>query len=113
MEYVGDEVRGAPVLQTLSLEPEEARGLFVRLVRSVEILLRCFRVHADLSAYNVLYWEGDVWLIDLPQCVDAMRHPEAFSLFRRDIDRLCGYFGRQGLEVDATDLAIRLWSEWI
>ena len=109
MEYVGDEDSAAPILQQVALDHGEARVLLERLVQNVEILLSCFRVHADLSAYNVLYWDGDVRIIDFPQTIDAMRHPQAFELFQRDVDRLCRYFVRQGVDCSPVDLAWELW----
>lgn len=113
MELVGDAEYPAPILHSVRLEPEEVRPLFDRLVRNLEILLAGFRVHGDLSAYNVLYWEGDVTLIDFPQVVDAINHPEAFSIFLRDVTRLCDYFRRQGLDVDPVEIAHDLWSDWV
>ena len=62
---------------------------------------------------NVLLWRGEVRVIDLPQVVDALRHPGAFDLFRRDLARLCEYFQRQGVAVDAEGLARDLWRRWI
>lgn len=113
MEYVGNEESGAPILQSVSLDESEAQPLFDRLVENVGIMLSCYTVHADLSAYNVLYWEGDVRIIDLPQAIDALRHPDAFGLFARDVDRLCRYFTRQGVATDPVGLAHELWNHWI
>ena len=113
MEFVGDDVQAAPILQSIRLERDEAEALFERLVENVEILLSCYVVHGDLSAYNVLYQDGDAWIIDLPQTIDALQHPRAYELFARDVDRLCRYFVRQGVEVDAVGLALELWQRWI
>jgi RIO kinase 1 len=113
MEYIGDSEQGAPVLHSLRLDQEEAKEQFDRLIENVEILLSCFRVHADLSAYNVLYWQGDICIIDLPQVIDTHRHPDAFNLFARDLDRLCRYFTKCGLPTDPIGLAHELWGRWI
>ncbi|MHC4473665.1 MAG: RIO1 family regulatory kinase/ATPase domain-containing protein, partial [Planctomycetota bacterium] len=113
MEFVGDVEAAAPILHSVTLDPAEARQLFDRLIENVETMLSGYRIHADLSAYNVLYWEGEIRIIDFPQAVDALRHPDAFTLFARDLDRLCGYFARQGVETDPTGLALDLWSRWI
>ncbi len=113
MDYIGDEDGAAPILQKLRLDKEEAKTLFDRLIRNVEIFLGTFRVHADLSPYNILYWEGEIRIIDLPQVVDALRHPDAFGLFRRDMDRVCAYFEKQGVRTDATELTHDLWKTWV
>ena len=109
MEFLGDEVQAAPILHSVTLDPAEARTLLDRMIRNIEAMLACFVVHADLSPYNVLYWDGDPYVIDLPQAVDALRHPQAFELFVRDIERMASYFNRQGVEVDAGGLAADLW----
>jgi len=83
MEYVGDATMAAPILHRISPPPDEARRLFERLIRNVEIMLGEYRIHADLSAYNVLYWEGDIRIIDLPQAIDPQTHPQAYELLGR------------------------------
>jgi RIO kinase 1 len=113
MEFIGDVEFPAPILNSVTLEPSEVRPLFDRLIRNVEIMLADFRIHADLSAYNILYWKGDVTLIDFPQVVDAIRHPNAFTIFLRDLTRLCEYFRRQGLDADPVTIAHDLWKEWV
>jgi RIO kinase 1 len=113
MEFVGDEEGAAPTLSSLRLPAEEARRVLDRLLANVETFLSLFRIHADLSAYNVLLWREEVRIIDLPQVVDALRHPGAFDLFRRDLARLGDYFRKQGVPVDDEVLARDLWSRWI
>jgi RIO kinase 1 len=109
MEYIGAEKTPAPTLQEVRLERSEAQGLFDRLVANLAILLDCQRVHADLSAYNILYWEGQFKLIDFPQAVDPRRNPDALLLFRRDVERICQYFRRYQIVRDAQGLANDLW----
>jgi RIO kinase 1 len=114
MEYVGAENSPAATLNQVTLEPAEAERIFERLVENLAIMLACHRVHADFSAYNVLYWEGEFKIIDFPQAVDPRRNPEAFSLFLRDVERLCQYFARYRIAKantqDAPALAEDLWS---
>jgi RIO kinase 1 len=109
MEFFGDEVRGAPTLHMVALDPPEARNLFDRVIGNVETMLREHLVHADLSAHNILYWNGDVRVIDFPQAVSADRHPGAFELLSRDVDRVCKYFAKQGIQSDPIGLSIDLW----
>ncbi len=111
MEYIGDERQAAPTLQGVTLDEDEATRALDRLLRNVLTMLSCFVVHADLSPYNVLYWNDEVRVIDMPQAVDALRHPQAYELFARDVDRLVAYFGRQGLVIDSGSLALDLWRE--
>ena len=112
MEYVGEEKDPAPTLNQVNLTRGEARELFDRLVNNLAIMLACHRVHADLSAYNILYWAGDFKIIDFPQAVDPRRNPDAAELFARDVERVCQYFARYQLGVEPRRLASDLWSRF-
>ncbi len=109
MEYFGDLKHPAPTLQGVTLERTEARRLFDALLADVETMLAHGRVHADLSAFNVLYWQGDYRIIDFPQSVDPAVHSEAFQLLQRDVVRLCQYFSRYGVLADGAALARSIW----
>ncbi|PKN90817.1 MAG: hypothetical protein CVU44_22350 [Chloroflexi bacterium HGW-Chloroflexi-6] len=109
MGYVGDDVGCAPTLSEISLERSEARPLFERVLRNIDILLACKRIHGDLSAYNILYWDGDITLIDFPQVVNPEGNRNAYKIFERDMERICEYFSRQGVRTDARKLAGDLW----
>jgi RIO kinase 1 len=113
MEYLGEMSVAAPTLNLVDLEREEAQALFARLMRSVEIMLAERVIHGDLSAYNVLYWEGDVKIIDFPQVVEPSQNRDAFILFRRDVERLCQYFARYGVASHPPRLARELWERHV
>ncbi|HEX8684147.1 MAG TPA: RIO1 family regulatory kinase/ATPase [Ardenticatenaceae bacterium] len=113
MEYVGGEQMAAPTLNHVTLEPEEALPLFRRLMENVELMLTHGRIHGDLSAFNVLYWEGKMKIIDFPQAVNPYENPDARVLLERDVTRLCQYFARYGVDADAGQLVAELWSHHI
>lgn len=113
MEYIGDEESAAPMLKNASLEPDRARAAFDAVMRNVELFLSCDRIHADLSAFNILYWEGAVKIIDFPQAVDPFLNPSAFSLLARDIENVCAYFARTGVRANASRLAADLWRRFM
>jgi RIO kinase 1 len=110
MEYLGEAGLPAPALQAVRLGPDEARPLYERLMRNVEMMLANGRIHADLSAFNMLYWEGEIRLIDFPQAVAPADNPEAFELLERDVRRLCQYFERYGIRSDSGAIARELWA---
>lgn len=110
MEYLGLESSPAPTLHQVRLPPGQVRPIYHRLMENVELMLTWGRVHGDLSAFNVLYWEGDVWIIDFPQAIDPWDNPDAWDIFQRDIRRLCQYFGRYGLPCDPARIAGELWA---
>ncbi len=113
MEYLGDAGLPAPALQAVRLEADEAQPLFQRLMRNVELMLANRRIHGDLSAFNVLYWEGDIRLIDFPQAVAPAENPDAFELLERDLQRLCQYFARYGVHANAGAIARGLWARYV
>jgi len=64
-------------------------------------------VHGDLSEYNLVYWQGQLFVIDFPQAVDFSarvdRHTrlkEAGQLLLRDLRNLEGYFAQYDVEID-------------
>ncbi len=112
MEFIGDGDQAAALLLDSTLERREALRLYERLIANVELFLACDRVHGDLSAYNVLYQDGKVWIIDFPQSVDARRNPNARKLLGRDLGNLARYFARYGVVDDAEARASRLWARY-
>jgi RIO kinase 1 len=109
MEYIGGEGEGAPLLSEVTLSPVEAQPLFDCIVRNIEIGLLHNRIHGDLSEYNMLYWQGHVKLIDFAQAVDSQHNSDVFTLFCRDVERVCQYFAQYGVEQDAYALAKEIW----
>ncbi|NHZ72186.1 MAG: hypothetical protein GWP17_03765 [Aquificales bacterium] len=109
MEFIGDEYGAAPALNETSLARDEAQPLFQRVMDNVKIMLDHHLIHGDLSAYNILYWDGDIWLIDFPQAVDPRANPHAFAILERDITRVSEYFARFGVDSNPKQLAWDLW----
>lgn len=109
MEYIGIPGAPAPQLQAISLEPTESRRLFDDVLRNIRRMLAAGRIHGDLSPYNILYWEGRIVIIDLPQTLDVETHPQALRLLERDVDHVCRYFQRQGVTCDPTAISLDLW----
>jgi RIO kinase 1 len=110
MEYIGDDRAPAPQLTGVTLPSGEVSPLFERILRNVEIFLACGLVHGDLSAFNILYWKGDVKIIDFPQSVEPHLNRDAFALLARDIDNVCQYFAPYGVRADPERLARQIWS---
>lgn len=110
MEYIGDDGTPAPPLSHIALDVDEARPLFERVVRNLDIMLSKDRIHGDLSAYNILYWDGEIKLIDFPQVVIPESNPSSWGIFQRDVMRVCQYFLTQGVDCDPKKLAADLWT---
>jgi RIO kinase 1 len=110
MEYIGAVGDPAPRLSDVALEQEEAQPLFECILRNIKLALRHGRIHGDLSAYNVLYWQGAVTVIDFAQAVDPYHNSDVFSLLARDVERICQYFSHYGVKEDARELARKIWT---
>ncbi len=113
MGYRGDEETPAPTLHEVTLEPDEVAPLFGEVLRHIELMLQHGIIHGDLSAYNILYWAGEITLIDFPQVVDPRRNREAYAILGRDITRVCDYFAGYGLQADPPAILERLWRRYI
>jgi hypothetical protein len=70
-------------------------------------------IHGDLSAYNILYWEGRITLIDFPQVTYAASNRNARAIFERDVRRVCEYFLAQGVQVEPSHMAAELWERHV
>ncbi|MEW6404272.1 MAG: RIO1 family regulatory kinase/ATPase [Chloroflexota bacterium] len=110
MRFIGDRSMAAPTLNSVGLERDEAKSLFERVIRNIDIMLTHERIHGDLSAYNILYWDGDITLIDFPQVVLPESNPASWNIFQRDVARICQFFAAQGVPCDARKLAADLWT---
>jgi RIO kinase 1 len=69
-------------------------------------------VHGDLSAYNLLVWNGLVTVIDLPQAVDPRKNRHAKTFLERDVERICEWGTRYGVQRPAGRIAADLWTGW-
>ena len=112
MTYLGDEHGAAPQLRACRPSPEEAQDLFRQVIHAVELMLYRNVIHGDLSAYNVLVWDGRATVIDLPQAVDPRKNRHAPALLERDVARICAHFARAGVESSPELIAGDLWTAW-
>ncbi|VAW33715.1 hypothetical protein MNBD_CHLOROFLEXI01-1147, partial [hydrothermal vent metagenome] len=113
MAYVGDEYGPAPTLNEVRLPDEEVQPLFRRVLDNIFLMLNNHLIHGDLSAYNILYWEGAIILIDFPQMVEARINPHAFELLERDVTRVCDYFNSYGLKLNPQQITNDLWEPYM
>lgn len=109
MSYIGDLYMPAPALNAVRLEQDEAQTLFMEVMRNIELMLSEGYVHGDLSAYNILYWQGTIAVIDFPQVTNLAQNNHAHRILQRDIQRVCEYFQRAGVENDPETIMADLW----
>lgn len=100
MEFLGEGDAPAPRLADGHV-PTAAVGEAFR--QSVDILRRMAAkgwVHGDFSTYNLLWHQGRVWAIDVPQMVPIEGNRNAIALLERDVRSLVTSFRKLGHEAD-------------
>jgi RIO kinase 1 len=101
MELVGQpDDRGRRLAEVSVENPETAFGVVREYMRR---LYAVGLVHGDLSEYNLVVDEGELFVIDLGQAV-TVHHPNADEFLRRDCANIVSFFTRQGHEVSADEL---------
>lgn len=111
MEYIGDLGGAAPTLARLRPRGALLDAMWEQLVDNLRIVVAAGYAHGDLSAYNLLWWRDELWLIDLPQAVDIAANPMGLDFLHRDLANITAWFGRQGLDRDAEELFGMLLAE--
>lgn len=114
LEYVGDRDGAAPQLNGARIERSDMQGVFDQLLDGLAIMTTAGIAHGDLSAYNILWWQDELWFIDFPQAVDIATNPQGLNFLHRDVLNICDWFSRRGVEADAeevfADLLARYYS---
>jgi RIO kinase 1 len=91
---VDEEGMPAPRLSDRSYTSDQAVAIYHDVYEQVRRLLRCHRIHGDLSAFNILLGVDGPTLIDLPQVVDAAANPQAEAILVRDLGNVVDYLAR-------------------
>jgi len=113
MEFIGSGMTAAPMLQSIRLEHEQAQTLCKVVLENIEIMLQNGWIHGDLSAYNILFADGSIRIIDLPQVVNPRDNNHAPAILARDVQRVCDYFANQGVACDAQAIYKDLWDRYL
>ncbi|NTU84348.1 MAG: hypothetical protein HGA45_34130 [Chloroflexales bacterium] len=113
MEYLGDAETASPRLCEIDVGRGEAQAILDMLIEGVRLLLGGHRIHGDLSAYNVLVWDGQPYIIDFAQAVDPRQGDDARALLARDVQRAVAALAPYGARADARAVADNLWWEYL
>lgn len=97
MSFIGADNVAAPKLKyailsdaELILAYEEVVNIMVCLYNEAKL------IHADLSEYNILWFNGKCYLIDVAQAVEP-GHPCALEFLMRDCYNISSFFTRKGV----------------
>lgn len=95
MHFVGKNMECAPKLREVTGGVEYWGQLYLQTVQVIrELYQECRLIHADLSEYNLLVYEGAVWVIDVSQSIEH-DHPMAFHFLKRDIYNINNFFTKK------------------
>jgi RIO kinase 1 len=97
MDYIGAKDRPAPMLKDVELQ--DPKAVYDELMGFVKKMYKDQLVHADLSPFNVLFYRGKPYIIDVGQAV-LLDHPQALEFLKRDIKNLVWYFKKYGIKRD-------------
>jgi RIO kinase 1 len=105
MEFIGKGGWAAPRLKDAALSDDKQRESYFEIVTTMRTLYqKCKLVHGDLSEYNILYFEGHLYIIDVSQSVD-LDHPSALDFLKEDCLHVSDFFKKRGVAVmSITDL---------
>ncbi|KAL5750758.1 hypothetical protein ACOSP7_025361 [Xanthoceras sorbifolium] len=99
MEFIGKSGWAAPRLKDAALSSDKLRESYVEIIITMRTLYqKCKLVHGDLSEYNILYFEGHLYIIDVSQTVD-LDHPHALDFLREDCIHVSDFFKKHGVAV--------------
>ncbi|GKV13781.1 hypothetical protein SLEP1_g24761 [Rubroshorea leprosula] len=99
MEFIGKAGWAAPRLKDAALSLDKLREGYLEMILAMRTLYqKCKLVHGDLSEYNILYFEGHLYIIDVSQAVD-LDHPHALDFLKEDCKHVSVFFKKHGVAV--------------
>lgn len=99
MSFIGRDDMPAPLLKNAVLSESKARELYLQVIQNMRIMYQEARlVHADLSEFNILYHNGDAYIIDVSQSVEH-DHPHALEFLRKDCSNVNDFFQKHNVAV--------------
>ena len=104
MQYIGDRETAAPRLVNAGLQRSQVERAAVMLIDNLLGMVGAGVVHADLSVFNLLWWDDKLWIIDVPQAVDVGSNINAFDFLHRDLVNVAKWFASRHVDFDADDI---------
>ena len=96
MEFIGEDGVSAPLLK--EVEVKDPKSMYKKILENIKKLYRCGLVHSDLSEYNIMVFDDEVFLFDLSQAV-PLEHPMAEEFLMRDLRHFVRFFRKLGLKL--------------
>ncbi|CAM6036452.1 unnamed protein product [Sphagnum compactum] len=97
MSFIGKDGWAAPRLKDASISQSKMCECYVEMVLIMrKMYQKCKLVHSDLSEYNILYYEGHLYIIDVSQSVE-LDHPRALDFLREDCLHVTDFFRKNNV----------------
>ncbi|HEX4921030.1 MAG TPA: RIO1 family regulatory kinase/ATPase [Candidatus Bathyarchaeia archaeon] len=117
MRFLGGETHARQLKDVELFNPEATMRQALEIIE--HLLLDACIIHGDLSEYNLLLFNYDVFVIDFPQAVDLssrvnrqLRFEKAQPLLQRDLENVGRYFAKYDLDFDSESEYERLVREF-
>lgn len=103
MDMIGRDGLPAPLLKNANIKDKEKyRSIYYKLVVYMRRLYHeCKLVHADLSEFNLIFLDDELYVIDVSQSVEH-DHVMALEFLRRDVKNVNDYFRKKEVAVLTT-----------
>jgi len=112
LEFIGNaDGTGAPRLAETRPDGDQLASLWDQLVAALTALAGLGLAHGDLSPWNLLVHGERLVMIDLPQVVDVIAHPNGRGFLDRDARNVATWFAARGLPAADPERLARLLTE--
>ena len=102
MEFIGKDGKAAPRLKDAIEEIEnieEFDNIYLQILKIMKIMYHdCKLIHSDFSEYNLLYFNKEIYVIDVAQSVE-LQHVNADYFLKRDCHNINEFFSKNKIMV--------------
>jgi RIO kinase 3 len=94
----GSQDKPAPKLKEALLSYDELKSAYDQSLSLIsDLYSKCNLVHADFNQFNLLWFEGQVWVCDVSQSVETI-HPRGLEFLLRDCANISKFFASRKLD---------------
>lgn len=99
MTLIGTDLTPAPRLKDVNLKPEEWQEVYHKCIKIVKDMYQKARlIHADLSEYNLIYHNGELFVIDVSQSMDTCQE-NSNTFLVMDLCNMNEFFAKKDVNI--------------
>ena len=95
IEFIGKDRRAAPRLQDYVMKDKDYPVFFEKILNLVWKMHENKVIHADLSPFNILVQDQNLYVIDFPQTIEIGVNPEWKAFLKRDLKNVTDFFKKE------------------